>query len=149
MRPRGMKGAAGPSRHLRPHRPPTLPATLLRDAVARATATISLRQAAREIGLSPNALRNFLAGAEPRVTTRARLEHWLAAQRVTTADRSPTVGQLVRLIGDLAGDLSPTQAAALGRETASFLLDAYQTRHIVPPRWVRELASHYHAPRSP
>ena len=143
-----MKGAARPPHPLRPPRPPTLPATLLRDAVARQLATLSLRQAAREIGLSPNALRNFLAGAEPRVATRARLEHWLAARRATTADRSPTVGQLVRLIGELAGDLSPAQAAALGRETASFLLDAYQTRRIAPPRWVRELASHYHAPRS-
>ncbi len=54
----------------------------------------------------------------------------------------------MRLIGELAGDLSPAQAAALGRETASFLLDAYQTRRITPPRWVRELASHYHSPRS-
>lgn len=127
-------------------RPPTLPATLLRDAVARQLTTISLRQAASGIGLSPNALRNFLAGAEPRATTRAKLERWLATRR--TDERAPRVGDLVRLIGELAGDLSPAQAAALGRETARFLLDAYQARRIVPPRWVRELASHYHAPRS-
>lgn len=143
-----MKGAARPPHPVRPPRLPTLPATLLRDAVARQLATLSLRQAASEIGLSPNALRNFLAGAEPRVATRARLEHWLATRRATTADRTPTVGQLVRLIGELAGELSPSQAAALGRETASFLLDAYQARRITPPRWVRELASHYHSPRS-
>lgn len=127
-------------------RPPTLPATLLRDAVARQLATLSLRQAASEIGLSPNALRNFLAGAEPRATTRAKLERWLANRR--TSERQPRIGDLVRLIGDLAGDLSPAQAAALGHETARFLLDAYQTRRIAPPRWVRELANHYHAPRS-
>ena len=134
------------AQRLRPPRPPTLPATLLRDAVARQLATLSLRQAASEIGLSPNALRNFLAGAEPRATTRAKLERWLATRR--TDERGPRVGDLVRLIGELAGDLSPAQGTALGRETARFLLDAYQARRIAPPRWVRELASHYHAPRS-
>ena len=134
------------AQRLRPPRPPTLPATLLRDAVARQLATLSLRQAASEIGLSPNALRNFLAGAEPRATTRAKLERWLATRR--TDEQGPRVGDLVRLIGELAGDLSPAQGTALGRETARFLLDAYQARRIAPPRWVRELASHYHAPRS-
>ena len=131
---------------LRPPRLPTLPATLLRDAVARQLATLSLRQAASEIGLSPNALRNFLAGAEPRATTRAKLERWLATRR--TDEKGPRIGDLVRLIGELAGELSPAQASALGRETARFLLDAYQVRRMTPPRWVRELASHYHAPRS-
>ena len=142
-----MKGPAARSPHRpRSFRPPTLPATLLRDAVTRQLATISLRQAASEIGLSPNALRNFLAGAEPRVTTRAKLERWLATRK--TGEPRPKVGALVQLIGELTGDLSPAQAAALGRETASFLLDAYQARRLTPPRWVREMASHYHPPKS-
>ena len=139
-----MKGAADQApRRPRSFHPPTLPATLLRDAVTRQLATISLRQAAGEIGLSPNALKNFLAGAEPRVTTRARLERWLATRK--TGEQRPKVGALVELIGELAADLSPAQAAALGRETARFLLDAYQARHLMPPRWVREMAGHYHA----
>jgi hypothetical protein len=110
---------------------------------------MSLRQAAREIGMSPNALRNFLAGAEPRAATRARLERWLAAHRSTAVDRRPSVGHLVQLIGELTSELSPAQAAALGCETARFLLDAYQARRLTPPRWVRELAGHYRAPPSP
>lgn len=142
------RSAAGAPSRPRSFRPPTLPATLLRDAVARLVATMSLRQAAREIGLSPNALRNFLAGAEPRAATRARLERWLAARRAA-ADRHPSVGHLVQLIGELASELSPAQAAALGRETARLLLDAYQSRQLTPPRWVRELAGHYRATRSP
>ena len=138
--------AAGAPVRPRSFSPPTLPATLLRDAVTRQLATISLRQAAGEIGLSPNALRNFLAGAEPRVTTRARLERWLATRK--TGEQRPKVGALVQLIGELAGDLSPAQATALGRETARFLLDAYVSRRLTPPRWVRELAGHYHAAKS-
>lgn len=139
-----MTGAPA-SRRSRPPRLPTLPATLLRDAIARQLATVSLRQAATEIGLSPNALRNFVAGAEPRATTRAKLERWLAGRK--TADKQPQVGALVRLIGDLAVDLSPTQATTLGRETARLLLGAYQERHLPPPRWVRELAEHYQVPK--
>jgi len=105
----------------------------------------SLRQAASEIGLSPNALRNFLAGAEPRKTTRAKLERWIGARK--TADTGPQLGDLVRLIGDLTVDLSAAQAASLGRETARLLLEAYQERQLPPPRWVRELATQYRASR--
>lgn len=130
----------------RPPRPPTLPATLLRDAVARQLATLSLRQAAGEIGLSPNALRNFLAGAEPRATTRAKLERWLVIRKST--EQRPRLGDLVRLIGDLTAELSPSQSAALGRETARLLLGAYQERHLSPPRWVRELADYYRTTHS-
>ena len=127
-----------------PARPPTLPATLLRDAVARQLAAVSLRQAAAEIGLSPNALRNFVRGAEPRTTTRARLERWLATRR--PSEPRPSVGELVRFLAGLGAELSPAQMAQLGRETARFLLDAYTARHLPPPRWVRELASYYHSP---
>ncbi len=140
-----MKRASAAPRS-RPPRPPTLPATLLRDAVARQLAALSLRQAATEIGLSPNALRNFLAGAEPRTTTRAKLERWLATRK--GGERQPSIGQLVQLIGDLTVELSPGQTAALGRETARLLLGAYQERRLAPPRWVRELADYYRPSRS-
>src|SRR5437867_10649015 len=59
---------------------PTLPVPLLRDAVARETARLSLRQAAAQISLSPNGLRNFLNGSAPRSATRAKLERWLSSQ---------------------------------------------------------------------
>ena len=127
-------------------RPPTLPVFLLRDAVARQLATTSLRQAAGETGLSPNALRNFVRGAEPRLSTRAKLERWVAARRGT--EPRPSVGRLVRLLSELGAELSPTQTAQLGRETARFLLDAYEGRRLPPPRWVRELAAYYRPSRS-
>lgn len=134
------------ARRPRPPRLPTLPATLLRGAVEHGLATMSLRQAAAEIGLSPNALKNFVAGAEPRATTRAKLERWVAGRK--SPEAGPSIGAMVRLLGDLTVDLSASQAAALGRETARLLLQAYQERHLSPPRWVRELATHYGTPRS-
>src|SRR3989440_300068 len=89
---------------------PTLPVELLRDAVGREVARLSLRGAAKAIAVSPNGLRNFLNGSAPRSATRVKLERWLAGrQRVS---RPPNVGQLVRLLNELAGDLSTPQTAA-------------------------------------
>jgi hypothetical protein len=120
---------------------PTLPVALLRDAVGRETARLSLRRAAHEISISPNGLRNFLNGSEPRSATRTKLEHWLAGhERVT---RPPNVAQLVRLLGELSADLSPQQTMVLGREIGALLAEGYEARRLAAPRWVHDLLRHY------
>lgn len=126
---------------------PTLPVALLREAVERETARLSLRGAARQIAISPNGLRNFLLGADPRSATRAKLETWLANQGHGST-RPPTVGHLVRLLAELSGDLAPPQTVLLGRNIASLLAGAYEERGLAPPRWVQELLRHYRAPAS-
>jgi hypothetical protein len=120
---------------------PTLPVPILRDAVARETAGLSLRKAAREIAVSPNGLRNFLQGSVPHPATRAKFERWLAGRG--RASRPPHIGQLVRLLGELASELSPGQAAQLGRDIAELLAHAYEVRRQGPPRWVLDLVRHY------
>src|SRR2546430_13080818 len=80
---------------------PALPVPLLRDAIGRETARMSLRRAATAISISPNGLRNFLNGSAPRSATRAKLERWLAEQQHVS--RPPNLGQLVRLLNELAG----------------------------------------------
>src|SRR2546429_6126424 len=92
---------------------PALPVPLLRDAVGRETARMSLRRAAAAISVSPNGLRNFLNGSAPRSATRAKLERWLADQQHVS--RPPHVGQLVRLLNELAGGLSPPPTALPAR----------------------------------
>jgi len=124
---------------------PTLPVPLLRDAVAREAARLSLRQAAAQISLSPNGLRNFLNGSAPRSATRAKLERWLSSQQRVT--RPPNIGQLVRLLDELSGDLSPQQTMRLGREIAGLLAAAYETRRLSPPRWVQQFLQQYRARR--
>src|SRR3989449_9887593 len=84
---------------------PALPVPLFRGAIGRETARMSLRRAAAAISISPNGLRNFLNGSVPRSATRAKLERWLAEQQHVS--RPPNVGQLVRLLNELAGDPSP------------------------------------------
>lgn len=62
---------------------PTLPVALLREAIERETARISLRRAAKEIAISPNGLRNFLNGSVPRTATQPSSKPGLPAR--TTA----------------------------------------------------------------
>ena len=124
---------------------PTLPVPILRDAVARETAGLSLRKAAREIAVSPNGLRNFLKGSVPHPATRAKLERWLGTRG--RGSRPPSIGQLIRLVGELGAELSPGQAAQLGRDIAELLARAYEVRRLGPPRWVLDLVRHYR-PRS-
>src|SRR5881409_3516533 len=107
---------------------PTLPVPLLRDAVGREVARLSLRGAAKAIAVSPNGLRNFLNGSAPRSATRAKLERWLATQ--DRPSRQPGVGQLVRLLSELSADLSPQQTEQLGRAITVLLADAYTARRL-------------------
>lgn len=120
---------------------PTLPVPILRDAVARETAGLSLRRAAGEISVSPNGLRNFLKGSVPHPATRAKFERWLAVRG--RGSRPPSIGQLVRLVSELAAELSPGQAAQLGRDIGDLLARAYEVRRQGAPRWVVELVRHY------
>ena len=124
---------------------PTLPVELLRDAVGREVARLSLRGAAKAIAVSPNGLRNFLNGSAPRSATRAKLERWLASQ--DRPSRPPGVGQLVRLLSELSADLSPQQTEQLGRAITVLLADAYTARRLASPRWVQELLRHYQTRR--
>src|SRR5437762_608824 len=103
---------------------PTLPVPLLRDGLGREAASLSLRGVAREVGMSPNGVRDFLQGAIPRSATRVKLERWLATRGKVT--RPPNVGQFVRLLSELSVDLSPGQTLELGRALAELLVERRQ-----------------------
>lgn len=120
---------------------PLIPVALLRVRVEHELAHTSLRRAASEIGLSPNALRNFLLGAEPRRSTRVKLERWLAQR--PRAGAGSGLRDFLRLLHQLAGDLSERDVRLLGREVSRLLLDSYRRNRIPPPRWVKEVARHY------
>jgi hypothetical protein len=117
---------------------PTVPVEVLRDAVTREVLRTSLRRAAREISLSPNGLRNFINGAAARPATCLKLERWIAGRE--TRERAPSLGQFVKLMNGLSGDLTLRQAKALGNEVAALLVAAYEARHLTAPRWACALA---------
>jgi len=129
---------SAPERGFVPASVPSLPVRVLRVAVDREVAHRSLRRAAAEVGVSPNGLRHFLGGAFPRLSTRLKLERWLAAN--ATPSRPPAVGQLVRLLHELAADLPTEQAGELALSIGSMLEEAYTGLRLSPPAWVRELA---------
>ena len=119
-------------------RPPILPESVLRDAVAHRVTDRSLRRCAREISISPNGLRDFLHGAAPRLSTRSKLERWLAAQ--TPDEKAPNVAHVVRLVGDLTSELSPSDGDNLRREITRYLTGAYESRRQSIPKWLKELS---------
>lgn len=131
---RGVERSPGPG-------VPTLPVPVLRARLEHQLAQVSLRQAAREIGLSPNALRNFISGSSPRRTSRVQMERWLA--RRPSREPRPTLSRFLTLMDDLTPDLPQREAVTLGRDMSRLLLAAYERRRLPPPRWVKELARHY------
>jgi hypothetical protein len=56
---------------------------LLRALTARVESS-SLRQVAREVGMSPTGLKKVLDGASPYAPTRAKLERWLVREAAMT-----------------------------------------------------------------
>jgi hypothetical protein len=52
------------------------PLARLREAVERQVSARSLRNAARQVGMSPTGLQKFLAGTTPSVATCRKLERW-------------------------------------------------------------------------
>ncbi|MFQ6046145.1 MAG: hypothetical protein ACE5PT_07290 [Gemmatimonadales bacterium] len=122
---------------------PSLPIPVLRAAVERELDEHSLRWIARQVQMSPNAIRNFLRGATPRRSTRVRLERWLATR--PERGRGPSLNGFIRLMGQVTTGLPEREARAIGGEMSRLLLGAYQRQRLPPPRWVRELARHYSA----
>ena len=120
---------------------PALPVPLLRDVIARETARSALRRIAHELAMSPNGLRDFLRGAIPRGPTRAKLERWLAGRGQVS--RPPNLGQFVRLLNELSGDLSSKQTMQMGRQVAELLVESYAARSLAAPTWVHDLRRHY------
>src|SRR2546421_12885941 len=115
---------------------PALPVPLLRDAIGRETARMSLRRAAAAISISPNGLRNFLNGSAPRSATRAKLERWLAEQGRTS--RPPNVGQFVRLLNEFSGDLSPNQTIQMGRQNVRRLAEEKKSGELGGRRMIKK-----------
>lgn len=59
----------------------------LREALREHLETNSLRQASREIGMSPTGLSNFVNGSEPYVPTIRKLRAWRAAHPAPGTDK--------------------------------------------------------------
>lgn len=114
----------------------------LREVAAARVENSSLRGVAREIGLSPMGLRNFLNGTQPYSPTLRRLRSWYvkyAAVQTGNVGREDATAALSVLVHDLA--------PAPRRKVAVTVLDAvgegYEQSGVVRPEWVAELRTRY------
>jgi hypothetical protein len=114
----------------------------VREAAAARVENTSLRNVAREIGMSPMGLRNFLHGTEPYAPTLRRLRNWYvryAATRSGNVQLEDATAALSLLVHDLA--------PAPRREAAATVLDAvgrgYEQSGVTKPAWVAELRTRY------
>lgn len=114
----------------------------IREVAAARVENNSLRSVAREIGLSPMGLRNFLNGTEPYSPTLRRLRTWyvrIAALQSGNVRTEDATAALAVLVQDLA--------ATPRRKAAVTVLDAvgrgYEESGIVKPHWVAELRTRY------
>jgi hypothetical protein len=114
----------------------------LREAAVARVENSSLRGVAREIGMSPMGLRNFLHGTEPYAPTLRRLRNWYvkyAALRSGSVHTEDATAALAVLVHDLA--------AVPRREAAATVLDAvgqgYEKSGVAKPAWVSELRTRY------
>ena len=105
----------------------------LRQAASRSVSAASLRQVAREVGMSPSGLQKFLSGSSPYSTTRKKLERWYGRAGPPPDDHS------VRAAVDvLVHDLPPVERV---EATDRILVAVEQSRGGKPLRWVKQLRS--------
>ncbi|WP_420125227.1 hypothetical protein [Longimicrobium sp.] len=114
----------------------------VREVAAARVANTSLRGVAREIGMSPMGLRNFIHGTDPYSPTLRRLRNWYvryAAERSGTVQLEDATAALSVLVHDM--DSAPR------RETAVIVLDAvargYELSGVAKPEWIGELRTRY------
>lgn len=114
----------------------------LREVAAARVENGSLRGVAREIGMSPMGLKNFLNGTEPYAPTLRRLRNWYVKYAAVPAG-NVRVEDATAALSVLVSDLP----AAPRRRVAVTVLDAvgkeYDQCGVVKPGWVSELRTRY------
>lgn len=120
--------------------PPRDPVPLeqLREAVAGGVAARSLRQVARDVGMSPSGLQKFIDGATPYSATRRKLERWFVRESAHYRG-TPSPGSIIAAVRVLTQDLP---ARGRGRAVAS-ILDTLETTYREGgrpvPEWLAEV----------
>ncbi len=107
--------------------------TTLRQAVAGSVSATSLRQVARDVGMSPSGLRKFLSSASPYSATRRKLERWYVRR-----GSAPDVHSALAALEVLVQDLPPAERIR-GMERILKGLERSRTGRL--PGWIKQLRS--------
>jgi hypothetical protein len=116
----------------------------LRDAAAGHVANTSLRNVAREVGMSPTGLKKFLEGTAPYAFTVRRLRSWYV--RHHAAQPSPVgMEDAGAALGVLVHDLHPTPRKQAALSVLEAVGRGYEESGKTRPAWVAELRTRYEA----
>lgn len=110
----------------------------LRDALAVRVEVVSLRQAAREVGMSPTGLHKFLSGASPYSATRRKLERWYVREAAARWGHI-SVAEALAALRVLLQDLAPASRRTAAETILAALDDAYRDAARRGPSWLPEL----------
>lgn len=109
----------------------------IRHAAALAVEERSLRSVAREVGMSPTGLRQFLNGRSPYTATLRRLNAWYARHQLSRAGFTPDVARSGMSI------LLEAFPDGMRGEVTAALLDWLHAEHVrrgvAPPHWLDAL----------
>lgn len=112
-----------------------VPVSRIREAVARSVERQSLREVARNVGMSPSGLRKFLDGAEPYSSTRHKLDRWYFAEgggEITAKAAESALELLVQ-------DLPPASRREALEQLIRVLIRIYADRDQAQPSWLSQL----------
>lgn len=116
----------------------------LREAAAGHVENTSLRNVAREVGMSPTGLKKFLEGTAPYAFTVRRLRSWYV--RHAAAQPSPVgVEDAGAALGVLVHDLHPSPRKQAALSVLEAVGRGYEQSGKTRPAWVAELRTRYEA----
>jgi hypothetical protein len=121
------------------------PLQRVRAALADRVEHRSLREAAREVGMSPSGLRKVLDGARPYSSTRRKLHAWYVREGVRSygeTDASSALSALDLLVGALPS----APRARTAREIVETLRRGFEAASLLAPEWLDEAAERFHYP---
>jgi hypothetical protein len=112
----------------------------MREALAARVAATSLRQVAREVGMSPSGLQNVLDGADSYSRTRRKLERWYVREtaRYRGALDPHAASAALHL---LTRDLPPGRRRPTIERIIDALEEAYTAAGRPAPPWLGEVRS--------
>lgn len=114
----------------------------MRQVVAEHVDNTSLRRVARQLGMSPAGLRQFLDGAAPYTPTLRRLRRWYprhAARAAGNVDPGDAAAALTLLLHELA----PAPRGQVAARILETLARAYEASGKTRPEWIEELGRNH------
>ena len=122
-----------------PSRNADLSVGVLRQALRAEVEAATLRQVARQVGMSPSGLQKLLDGAHPRGATRRRVERWYVLHGPGRLRVGLGGGTALTVVHALVQDLAPARHRPVMEQLLESMEQAYLSARLPRPEWLEEL----------